>query len=95
MAAPTFTLDTANSFFESIPRLRKTVVGQLVVDDPVGANAGDIPASLFGMTFIRAVQTLIKSDNSLVVKAAPDYAGASIIGSNADSNAAANIPSGT
>jgi hypothetical protein len=74
---------------------RKIVTGELTTDGSNGASAGDIPATLFGLTVIESCSPLVKSDNTLVVVAAPAYAGTSLLGKAAATAAAADIPSGT
>lgn len=95
MADATFTVDQTNSRAEVIPRARKTIVGQMVTDGSNGASAGDIPATLFGLTVIEKVEPLVKSDNTLIVTAAPSYDGTSLLGKAAATAAPADIPSGT
>lgn len=73
---------------------RKTIVGVLTVAGSDGASADDIPASLFGLTYIEEALPLVKSDNTLVVVAAPAYNGGSILGKAAGTAAPADIPSG-
>lgn len=79
--------------------LRKTLFGTIVVDGSIGSAAGDIPASVFGLTVIEEVSSAVKSDNSLIVVLAPAYsatvASSSVIGKAAATAATANIPSGT
>lgn len=93
--ATTFVQDNDQTRAEVIPRARKTVVGQLTTDGGDGAAAGDILASLFGLSFIEKAEPLVKSDNTLIVVVAPVYAGTSLIGKAAATAAAADIPSGT
>lgn len=74
--------------------LRRIVVGVLTVAGADGASALDLPASLFGMNIIDEVSPLVKSDNSLIVTAAPAYDGLSLLGKAAGSAAPADIPAG-
>jgi hypothetical protein len=79
--------------------LRKVIHGTMVTDGGDGAVAGDIPASVFGLTVIEEISPAVKSDNSLIVVLAPAYSstaqGSSVIGKAAATAAAADIPSGT
>src|SRR5882762_9598934 len=74
---------------------RKELVVTLVADGTDGASAGDIPASLFGLTFIERCSPAVKSDNTLIVVCAPAYDGGSLLGKAAATAAPADIPSGT
>lgn len=74
---------------------RKQIVATLVTDGSNGASAGDIPASLFGLTFIERAYPAVKSDNTLIVVLAPAYNNASLLGKAAATAAPADIPSGT
>ena len=74
---------------------RKLITGTLVTDGTDGAAAGDIPASLFGLSTIEKAEPLVKSDNTLIVVAMPAYNGASLLGKAAATAAPADIPSGT
>ncbi len=95
MAAPaaTFVNGRPGDYPPSTPRKLETWT--LVLDGNYGAAANDIPASLFGMTVIESVSPLVKSDNTLIVDAAPAYDGKSILGKAAATAAPANIPAGT
>lgn len=73
---------------------RRVVVGVLTVPGTDGAAALDLPASLFGMNTIDEVSPLVKSDNTLIVTAAPAYDGLSVLGKAAATAAAADIPAG-
>jgi hypothetical protein len=74
---------------------RKRIVATIVTDGTDGAAAGDIPATLFGLTFIESAYPAVKSDNTLLVALAPAYNGASLLGKAAATAAPADIPSGT
>ena len=74
---------------------RKEIIATLVTDGSNGASAGDIPASLFGLTFIERASPAVKSDNTLIVTLAPAYNGGSLLGKAAATAAPADIPSGT
>lgn len=74
---------------------RKVIYGAITTDGTDGASAGDIPASLFGLSVIEEVEPLVKSDNTLIVVASPAYNGASLLGKAAATAAPADIPSGT
>lgn len=54
-----------------------------------GTTGHDIPASAFSMSQITEVVSVVKSDNSLILKASPKVDGSSILLSNAGSNAPA------
>lgn len=51
----------------------------LVVDAAAGAVAGDIPASLFGLTYITGVSSLVEASNTAVYPASPSVACTSIL----------------
>lgn len=74
---------------------RKIIDAIYVAGGSDGAAAGDIPASIFGLTFIESASPAVKSDDSIVVVVAPSYDGASLLGKAAATAAAADIPSGT
>ena len=74
---------------------RKIYSGTLVTDGTDGAAAGDIPASVFGLTKLEEVSPLVKSDNTLAVVAVPAYNGESLLGKAAGTAAPADIPAGT
>lgn len=74
---------------------RKIIVATMTTDGNDGASAGDIPASVFGLSFIEAASPAVKDDNSLIVVVAPAYDGKSLLGKAAATAAAADIPSGT
>lgn len=96
MAAPTATRTggAVQEFPPSGPL--KTVISDVVFDGNTGASANDVPASLFGLTKITRVHgPIVKSDNTLVVSVGVQRDGKGLIGKNAGSNAAANIPAGT
>lgn len=96
MAAPTFTADGSSRAAEFPPSgPRKRIVGSLVCDGTVGAAAGDIPASTFGLSFIESAYPLIKNDNTLIVTVGPAFNGASLLGKAAGTAAPAAIPAGT
>ncbi len=67
----------------------------MTTDGSDGASALDIPASVFGLTFIESAHPAVKSDNTLIVVVAPAYDGKSLLGKAAATAAAADIPSGT
>lgn len=73
---------------------RKILPGVLTTDGNDGAAAGDIPASVFGLKAIERCSPLVKSDNSLVVVAAPAANGLSLLGKAAATAGAADIPAG-
>ena len=91
--ANTFVVDTTKSRGE-FPGMqsRKVIVGTLTIGDASGATAGDIPASLFGLTQIESADPLVKSDNTLIVTVAPAVNGLSLLGKAAATAAPANIP---
>lgn len=98
MADATFaaSTDTTSRINEYPPSSqRKLISGTLVTDGSNGASAGDIPASLFGLTKIEDSRPLVKSDNTLIVTTAPAYDGGSLLGKAAATAAPADIPSGT
>lgn len=66
----------------------------MTTDGNDGASAGDIAASVFGLTLIEEATPAVKSDNTIVVVVAPAYAGTSLLGKAAATAAAADIPSG-
>lgn len=74
---------------------RKLLAVTMTTDGGDGASALDIPASVFGLTFIESANPAVKSDNTLVVVVAPAYDGESLLGKAAATAAAADIPSGT
>ncbi len=74
---------------------RKLIAGQLIADGATGATVGDIPASLFGLTFIERASAAVKDDNSLIVVVAPSFDGTSLLGKAAATAAPDNIPAGT
>lgn len=74
--------------------LRKTIVGVMTTDGNDGASAGDIAASVFGLTKIEEALPAVKSDNTLVVVCGPSYDGTSLLGKAAATAAPADIPSG-
>lgn len=93
MAAPTATYSgRAAEFPPSSPR--KIIDAILSTDGSNGAAADDIPASLFGLSFIEWASPAVKSDDTLIVVVAPAYDGASLLGKAADTAAPADIPSG-
>jgi hypothetical protein len=67
----------------------------MTVDGTVGANPGDIPASLFGLVYIEWCEVAVKNDNTLLVVMSPTYDGTSLLGKAAASAAPAAIPAGT
>src|SRR5690242_18612871 len=73
---------------------RKHISVVITTDGSDGAAAGDIPASLFGLTFIEDASAAVKDDNSLIVVVAPAYDGKSLLGKAAATAAAADIPAG-
>ena len=98
MADATFTQSTdSTSRVRDFPpsSQRKIVTGTMATDGSNGASALDIPASLFGLVKIERVLPLVKSDNTLIVVAAPAYDGLSLLGKAAATAAPADIPSGT
>lgn len=74
---------------------RKIISATVVTDGSDGASAGDIPASVFGLTAIEVAFPAVKSDNTLLVALAPAYNGASLLGKAAATAAPADIPAGT
>ena len=96
MALPTFTVGASSRPAEYPPTTqRKEITGTLVADGTVGANPGDIPASVFGLTFIERCENAVKNDNTLVVPTAPSFDNASMLTRAASTHAPANIPAGT
>src|SRR4030095_964366 len=96
--ATTFTANTdSSSRVNEYPpsSFRKVITGVLVTDGTDGASAGDIPASLFGLSVIEDSRPLVKNDNTLIVTTQPAYNGASLLAKAAASAAPADIPSGT
>lgn len=79
--------------------LRKVLPGIMVTDGGDGASAGDIPASVFGLTVISRISAAVKSDSSIIVVLAPAYSATnestSVLGKAAATAAAADIPVGT
>lgn len=74
---------------------RKQIVATFVAGGSDGAAAGDIPATLFGLSIIERACPAIKSDNTLIVVLSPSYDGTSLLGKAAATAAPADIPSGT
>ena len=74
---------------------RKLIVAEYVAGGSDGAAAGDIPASVFGLSFIESATPMVKSDNTLIVVVAPTYDGGSLLGKAAATAAPADIPAGT
>lgn len=74
---------------------RKQISATIVTDGTDGAAALDIPASLFGLTFIERSSAAVNSTNTLIVVTAPAYNGLSLLGKAAATAAPADIPSGT
>ena len=96
MAAPTVTILPASRTTEFPPTTkRKLINASMVCDGSVGATAGDIPASLFGLSYIEDCTPAVKNDNTLIVVCAPTFDGTSILGQAAGTNAPAAIPAGT
>lgn len=56
-----------------------------------GADGSNIPASAFGMSVIREVTTITKSDNSIILVGAPKYDGSGILLKAAATNAPAQF----
>lgn len=56
-----------------------------------GTNGNDIPAAAFGMSVIREVCNITKSDNSIVLVGAPKYDGSGILLKAAATNAPAQF----
>lgn len=54
-------------------------VGTLVIDTVGGAEAGDIPASLFGFDKILGCYSIVKSDNSTMYTGMPAADGESLL----------------
>lgn len=79
--------------------LRKVLPGIMITDGGDGAAAGDIPASIFGLTVVEEISPAVKSDSSIIVVLAPAYSATnestSVLGKAAATAAAADIPSGT
>lgn len=99
MAAPTAVVLPASRNAEFPPTTkRKTIEAQLTVDGTVGALPGDIPASLFGLSFIETCDgSITKSDNLKIVVISPSYDGTSVLGrlNVGTADGVANIPAGT
>lgn len=96
MAAPTVTIGPTSRTFEFPPtNKRKLVAATVVCDGTVGGAVNDIPASLFGLSYIERSEVAIKNDNTLLVVLAPSYDGTSLLGKAAASAAPAAIPAGT
>lgn len=69
-----------DSWYEGgAPTTKKTkVMSVTIVLSSMGGATNTIPASAFGLTTIREVSTLQKSDDTLAVPAAPSYDGTKI-----------------
>lgn len=93
MATTSVNTGRAGEFPPSSPR--KLIDAVMTTDGGDGASAGDIAASVFGLTVIEDCSPAVKSDNTLVVVVAPAYDGTSLLGKAAATAAAADIPSGT
>lgn len=68
---------------------------KLVLTDAQGGTAGDIPASLFGLTYITGVSNIVDSTNGYVYPAAPVVDLTSILVGGGTASAAADLASGT
>lgn len=79
--------------------LRKEIFGLLVTDGTDGANAGEILASIFGLTYIESCSPAVISTNATVEILAPNYSATrkstSLVAKNAASGAALDLPVGT
>jgi hypothetical protein len=96
MAAPTVTILAPSRVVEFPPTgPRKVIECTIVCDGTVGASPGDIPASLFGLSYIEWSEPAVKSDNTLIITCCPTYDGTSLLGKAAGSAAPAAIPAGT
>jgi hypothetical protein len=76
-------------------RTFKTITGILVSAGSEGDAAGDIPASLFGLSYIEEVGPLVVSTSDTVILAFPAYDGGSIVIKAAAANEAEALAAGT
>lgn len=96
MAAPTVTILAPSRPAEFPPTSpRKIIECTMVCDGVAGAAAGDIPASLFGLTYMEWAEPAVKNDNTLIVTVSPTFDGTSLLGKAAGTAAPAAIPAGT
>ena len=100
MAAPTFTVVSRREGGQFPPSSLVTeVFGLLVTDGNNGATADEIPASIFGMTYIHKVSPFVLSTGAAIEIGAPVYSATglstSIVTKNAASGALLDLPSGT
>lgn len=74
-----------------------TIEGVLVIDTTAtaGAAAGNLPATMFGLTEIVGPASIVISDNSKNYIGTPAYDKASMLVSGGASNAPMNLPNGT
>lgn len=78
--ATTFTPNVNSRVAEYPPTgARRIISGTLVTTGGDGAAAGDIPASLFGLSKIEEGGKAVKSDNTVVTDTAPSYDGTSLL----------------
>lgn len=72
------------------------IEGTAVIDTAGGDTAGDLPATLFGLTKVIGKATFIKSDDSKAYFGVPSYsAGTSVMIAGGASNAVMDLPTGT
>lgn len=89
--AATFTLISDRSRAVDMERVQKVLTGILVISGSIGASEGDIPASVFGLTYIEESGPLVDEDNSAIILTSPSYAGTSLLGRTANADTPADI----
>lgn len=95
--ANTFTKVTARRYAGPVGKSYLHVQGTLVIDTTAtgGATAGDLPASLFGLTQIVKGGCAVLSDNSKVYQTVPAYDRTSLLVAGGASNAPMDLPNGS
>ena len=95
--ANTFTTTYRRRFGGSNDQDLVFVQGTLVIDTTAtgGAVAGDLPASLFGLTGIREGGQAVISDNSKNYFTSPAYDGGSLLVGGGALNVPMDLPNGT
>jgi hypothetical protein len=95
--ANTFTSTSARRFAGPEGKSYLHAVGTLVIDTTAtgGATAGDLPASMFGLSEIRMGGHAVLSDNTKVYPTVPAYDRGSLLVVGGASNAPMDLPNGT